>query len=110
MEGLVKLSFYCFTAATIALAGSTICYLLFAAGRVRVRRSAMATPEGATFTSTTAEFAPGSETFRRFATMLLWFTVFFSGLRGADPLHRSRSRPVLATCTSFRSASSSRSR
>lgn len=80
MEGLVKLSFYCFTAATIALAGSTICYLLFAVGRVRVRRAAIATPEGATFTSTTTEYAPGSEHFSRFATMLLWFTVFFQGL------------------------------
>ena len=79
MEGLVKLSFYCFTAATIALAGSTICYLLYAIGRVRVKRAAMATPEGATFTSTTAEYSPGSQSFARFGTMLLWFTVILQG-------------------------------
>jgi cytochrome c-type biogenesis protein CcsB len=79
LEGLVKLSFYCFTAATIALAGSTICYLLYAIGRVRVKRAAMATPEGATFTSTTAEYSPGSQSFARFGTMLLWFTVILQG-------------------------------
>jgi ABC-type transport system involved in cytochrome c biogenesis permease subunit len=79
LEGLVKLSFYCFTAATIALAGSTICYLLYAIGRVRVKRAAMATPEGATFTSTTAEYSPGSQSFARFGTMLLWFMVILQG-------------------------------
>ena len=79
MEGLVKLSFYCFTAATIALAGSTICYMLYAIGRVRVKRAAMATPEGATFTSTMAEYSPGSQSFARFGTMLLWFTVILQG-------------------------------
>jgi cytochrome c-type biogenesis protein CcsB len=79
LEGLVKLSFYCFTAATIALVGSTVCYLLYAVGRIRVRRAAVATPEGATFTSTSAEFAPGSQTFARFGTMLLWFTVILQG-------------------------------
>ena len=34
MEGLVKLSFYCFTAASIALAGATVCYLVYAIGRI----------------------------------------------------------------------------
>jgi cytochrome c-type biogenesis protein CcsB len=79
LEGLVKLSFYCFTAATIALVGSTVCYLLYAIGRIRVKRAAVATPEGATFTSTSAEFAPGSQSFARFGTMLLWFTVILQG-------------------------------
>jgi cytochrome c-type biogenesis protein CcsB len=40
----------------------------------------MATPEGTTFTSTTAEYSPGSESFARFGTMLLWFTVVLTGL------------------------------
>ena len=80
MEGLVKLSFYCFTAGTIALAGSAISYLLFAIGKVRVRRAAMATPDGTTFTQTSTEYSPGSESFARFGTMLLWFTVFLMGL------------------------------
>jgi cytochrome c-type biogenesis protein CcsB len=80
LDGLVKLSFYCFTAGTFALAASAFCYLTFAIGRIRVRRAAMATPEGATFTSTSAEYVPGPETVARFATMLLWFTVAFQGL------------------------------
>ncbi len=80
MEGLVKLSFYCFTAGTIALAGSTISYLIYALGRVRLRQAAVATPEGATFTQTSAEYSPGSESFARFGTMLLWFTVFLTGM------------------------------
>jgi cytochrome c-type biogenesis protein CcsB len=80
LDGLVKLSFYCFTAGTFALAASALCYLTFAIGRIRVRRAAMATPEGATFTSTSAEYVPGPETVARFATMLLWFTVAFQGL------------------------------
>lgn len=75
MEGLVKLSFYCFTAATFALIGSTICYVLYALGRVRVSRSAVATPEGATFTSTSAEYTAGSDSLARFGSMLMWFTV-----------------------------------
>jgi len=80
LEGLVKLSFYCFTAATLALAGSAICYVLFSVGRIRVRRTMMATPQGATFSSTSTEFGEGSEGYGRFATMLLWFTVLFAGL------------------------------
>jgi len=54
--------------------------VIFAVGHVRVRRAALATPEGATFTSTTAEYAPGSESYARFGTMLLWFTVVLTGL------------------------------
>ncbi len=80
MEGLVKLSFYCFTAATFGLIGSSICYVLFAAGRIRVKRTALATPEGTTFTSTSAEYGPGSDGLARFATMLMWFAVVLSGL------------------------------
>ena len=80
MEGLVKLSFYCFTAGTIALAGSAVSYLIFAVGKVRVRRAALATPDGATFTHSSAEYSTASESFARFGTMLLWFTVFLTGL------------------------------
>lgn len=80
MEGLVKLSFYCFTAATFALAGSAICYVLYAVGRVRVSRSSVATPEGTTFTATSTEYSAGSDGLARFASMMMWFTVVLQGL------------------------------
>ena len=80
MEGLVKLSFYCFTAATIAIALSAICYVAYSDGRIKIRRASLATPEGATFTATSAEYGEGQASYARFASMLLWFGVFFSGL------------------------------
>jgi len=80
LEGLVKLSFYCFTAATLALAGSAICYILFSVGRLRVRRTALAMPGGPTMSATVTEFGESPAGFGRFATMLLWFTVFFAGI------------------------------
>ena len=79
MDGLVKFSFYLFTAATLALAGSAICYVIYSLGRIRIRRTALATPGGQTFSQTSAEYSSDTEGFGRFATMLLWFTVFFSG-------------------------------
>ncbi|HEY7031845.1 MAG TPA: c-type cytochrome biogenesis protein CcsB [Thermomicrobiales bacterium] len=80
MEGLVKLSFYCFTAASIALAGATVCYLVYAIGRIRVRQAMLATSAGTTMTTTSAEFGPGSVGAGRFGTLLAWFAVFFQGL------------------------------
>ena len=72
MEGLVKLSFYCFTAASIALAGATVCYLVYAIGRIRVRQATLATSAGTTLTTTSAEFGPGSVGAGRFGTLLAW--------------------------------------
>lgn len=80
MEALVKLSFYSFTAATIALGVAALCYVLHAVGRVRVRRAALATSAGTTVTAHTTEFGPGSESLARYGTMLGWFGVFFQGL------------------------------
>lgn len=80
MEGLVKLSFYCFTAASIALAGATVCYLVYAIGRIRVRQAMLATSAGTTLTATAAEFGPGSVGAGRFGTLLAWFAVAFEGL------------------------------
>jgi cytochrome c-type biogenesis protein CcsB len=80
METLVKLSFYCFTAGSIALIGAWLCYLGYAVGRVRLRRSAMATAEGPTISATTAEFGPGSYSLGRFGSLLAWFAVVFQGL------------------------------
>ncbi|MDP9367479.1 MAG: c-type cytochrome biogenesis protein CcsB [Chloroflexota bacterium] len=80
MEGLVKLSFYSFTAASIALAGAAICYLLYALGRVRVRQAQLATTAGTTMATRSTEFGLSPVGLGRFGTMLTWFAVFFQGL------------------------------
>lgn len=79
MEALVKLSFYSFAAASIALAGAVASYLIYAVGRIRVRRATMATSAGTTVTATTTEFGPGSLAAGRFGTLLAWFAVVFQG-------------------------------
>lgn len=79
MEGLVKLSFYSFTAASIALGAALVGYIIYAIGRIRVRRATMATTAGTTVTTTTAEFGPGSVAAGRFGTLLAWFAVAFQG-------------------------------
>lgn len=79
MEALVKLSFYSFAAASIALAGALASYLIYAVGRIRVRRATMATSAGTTVTATTTEFRPGSLAAGRFGTLLAWFAVVFQG-------------------------------
>ena len=80
MEALVKLSFYSFTAASISLALSALCYVAYAVGKVRLRRTALTTSAGTTVTAQTAEFAPGAESLGRYATMLGWFGVVFQAL------------------------------
>ncbi len=80
MEALVKLSFYAFTAATIALVSASVCYIVQAVGQVRVRRAMLATSTGQTVTTHSAEFGPGSESLGRYGTMLGWFAVVFQGL------------------------------
>lgn len=80
MEGLVKLSFYCFAAASISIALSAVCYLVFAVGRIRLRHAAFATPEGRTVTASTTEFVPGPNAAARYGTLLAWFGVVFAGL------------------------------
>ena len=84
MEALVKLSFYCFAAASIALAASAVCYLAYAVGRVRVRRTALVTSTGTTagglWAGRTAALEPAQLGVGRFGTMLAWFGVVFQGL------------------------------
>ncbi len=79
MEALVKLSFYSFAAASIALGAALVSYLVYAIGRIRVRRATMATSAGTTVTATTTEFGPGSLAAGRFGTLLAWFAVVFQG-------------------------------
>jgi cytochrome c-type biogenesis protein CcsB len=80
MEGLVKLSFYCFTAASISLGAAAICYVVYAIGRIRVRHAVLATTAGTTMSSSSAEFEPGSVAAGRFGTLLAWFGVCFQAL------------------------------
>ena len=80
MEALVKLSFYCFAAASIALAAAAVSYLAHATGRVRVRQVVLATSTGSTVAGRTASLGPGAVGAGRFATMLAWFGVVFQGL------------------------------
>ena len=80
MEGLVKLSFYCFAAASISFALSAISYVVFSVGRIRLRHAALATPDGQTISTTSAEYFPGPSGAARFGTMLACFGVVFQGL------------------------------
>jgi cytochrome c-type biogenesis protein CcsB len=80
MEGLVKLSFYCFTAASIALAGASLGYLVYAVGRIRLRQSMLQKSAGTTVSTASAEFGPGSVGAGRFGSLLAWFGVLFAGL------------------------------
>ena len=80
MEALVKLSFYCFAASSLAIAASSVGYIVYAVGRVRVRRATLATSAGTTVTASQAEFAPGALAAGRFGTLLAWFGLVFIGL------------------------------
>jgi cytochrome c-type biogenesis protein CcsB len=78
MDGLIKLSFYCFTAASISIFVSAIAYIIHAVGTVRVQREVLATSTGATITSTRAELQPGSVSAGRFGTLLAFFGAIFA--------------------------------
>lgn len=73
MEGLVKLSFYCFAAGSLSLGASAVSYILYTVGRVGLQRATMQTTAGTTVTSSHAHFAPGSDSAGRFGTLLSWF-------------------------------------
>jgi cytochrome c-type biogenesis protein CcsB len=77
MESMVRLSFYCFAAATFAFIGAAACYLVYAIGRIRLRRAALATGNGATIVAHQASLEPASLSIGRFATLLAWFGVAF---------------------------------
>jgi cytochrome c-type biogenesis protein CcsB len=77
METLVRLSFYCFAAATIAFVASAACYLAYAVGRVRLRQTTLATNAGTTVVAHEASLEPASLGIGRFATLLAWFGVAF---------------------------------
>ena len=81
MDALVKLSFFCFTATSMTLAAATVCYLVYAAGFVRVsRRQMMTAGGGMTASVTDVHTGPSPVGIGRFATLLGWFTVLFQVL------------------------------
>jgi cytochrome c-type biogenesis protein CcsB len=80
MDSLVKLSFYLFAAASLALAGAWFCYLAYSVGRVRFRRETLAMPTGSSVSTASAEVSPPSESFGRYGTILAWFAMVFEGL------------------------------
>ncbi len=79
MEGMVKLSFYLFAAASIAVVAAWISYVIYGVGRIRVRHTALATNTGMTVTGSAAEFGPGSVSAGRFGTLFGWFAAVFAG-------------------------------
>ncbi|MEZ4505453.1 MAG: cytochrome c biogenesis protein CcsA [Thermomicrobiales bacterium] len=80
MEGMVRLSFYLFAAASISVAAAWVSYVVYAVGVIRVKRTAVATNTGITMSGPTAEFGPPSASAGRFGTLFGWFAVVFSGL------------------------------
>ncbi len=80
MEALVRLSFYCFAAATIAFVASATCYLVYAVGRIRLRQTVLATNAGTALVTHEASFQPASLGIGRFATLLAWFGVGFQAV------------------------------
>ena len=77
METLVRLSFYCFAAATFAFLASAACYLAYAIGRVRLRQTALATNAGTAIVAHEATLEPASLGIGKFGTLLAWFGVAF---------------------------------
>lgn len=80
MDALVRFSFYCFTAASIAMATSAICYIAYAVGRVHVRQANLQTSAGTTYVGHSTQFAPQSVDVARFGSLLAWFALGFQGL------------------------------
>jgi cytochrome c-type biogenesis protein CcsB len=95
MESLVKLSFYSFTATTIALIAAAVCYIIYAVGFIRLRRSAVAVAGGPAGTATITEisYSSGPMSLGRFGTMLAWFAVVFQAMSVLFRFLASKSAP-----------------
>lgn len=85
MDTLVQLSFYSFTATTLALVAAAVCYLGYGIGFLRVTRREYATNAGTSLTAggtavTQISTGPSPVGIGRFATLLGWFAVLFQAL------------------------------
>jgi cytochrome c-type biogenesis protein CcsB len=79
MESLVRLSFYCFAAATLAFVASAACYLAAAIGFIRIRQSALATMSGSSLITPHTRMEAAAPGVGSFASLLAWFGVVFQG-------------------------------
>lgn len=79
MEGMIRLSFYLFAAASVSVAAAWVSYLIYGVGFIRLRRTSLATSAGTTVNGASAEFGPPSASAGRFATLFGWFAAVFSG-------------------------------
>ncbi len=79
MEGMVRLSFYLFAAASVSVAAAWVSYVVYGIGFIHLRRTSLATSAGMTVNSASAEFGPPSASAGRFATLFGWFAAVFAG-------------------------------
>ena len=93
MEALVKLSFYCFTATTIAIAAASLCYIAFAIGKIRFRMTTVRMADGSTVVQPVTERFRAPIAFGSFGTMLAWFGLIFQGLAVLFRVLASKSAP-----------------
>lgn len=80
MEGLVRLSFYLFAGASMAIFASAIMYVIYAVGRVRMNRATMRTPEGVSMQTSSIHAEVGPVGFAKWGGMLAYFGAFFIAL------------------------------
>jgi len=70
MEGLVRFSFYLFAGGSMAIIASAITYIIYAVGRIRVRRAQLRTADGQAITTSSLHAEEGPVGFARWGTML----------------------------------------
>lgn len=70
MDGLVRFSFYLFAGGSMAIVAAAVMYIVYAVGRIRVRRAEFATPDGRTVPANSLHAEEGPIGFARWGTML----------------------------------------
>ncbi len=70
MEGLVRFSFYLFAGGSMAIIASAIAYIIYAVGRLRVRKAQLSTGTGQTISTSSLHAEEGPIGFARWGTML----------------------------------------
>ena len=80
MDALVRLSFYCFAAGSMALGAAAAAHTVLAVGRIRVLRQSLATHSGLTITSTSTRIDAGPIGFARWGALLTAFGAVFTTL------------------------------
>lgn len=80
MESLVRLSFYLFAGASMAVIASAIMYIIYSVGKVRMKRATVQTPEGIAVETSSIHSQEGPIGFARWGGMLAYFGAFFVAL------------------------------